>query len=45
MEFTRVFDGRRMNAALNGELLEKVDCFKYLGFKITRLRKRDRGEA
>ena len=23
-----------MNVALNGELLEEVECFTYLGFKI-----------
>ena len=23
-----------MNVALNGELLEEVECFKYLGFKV-----------
>ena len=27
--------GRRMNVALNGEPLEKVECFKYFGSKIT----------
>ena len=27
--------GRKMNIALNGELLEEIECFKYLGSKIT----------
>ncbi len=27
---TRLVDGRRMNVALNGEVLKEVECFKYL---------------
>ncbi len=27
-------DGRRMNVALNGEVLEEVECFKYLGSHV-----------
>ena len=34
MRCTREVDGRRMNIALNGELLEEVDCFKYLGSHV-----------
>ena len=32
---TRGVGGRRMNVVLNGELHEEVECFKYLGSKIT----------
>ena len=35
MKSTRDVDGRRMNVALNGELLEEVICFEYLGSMIT----------
>ena len=31
MKCSRLVDGRRMNVALNGEMLEEVKCFKYLG--------------
>jgi len=31
MKCTRMVDGRRMNAVLNGKLLEEVECFKSLG--------------
>ena len=34
MKCTNGVGGRRMNAAMNGELLE-VECFEYLGSKIT----------
>ena len=34
IKYARGVDGRRMNIALNGELLEEVECFKYLGFKL-----------
>ncbi len=27
-------DGRRMNVALHGKLLEEVECFKYLGSHV-----------
>ncbi len=27
-------DGWRMNVALNGKLLEKVECFKFLGSHV-----------
>ncbi len=30
MKCTRLVDGRRMNVALNGEVLKEVECFKYL---------------
>ena len=35
MKCSRVVGGRSMNVALDGELLEEVECFKYLGSKIT----------
>ena len=31
MKCSRLVDERRMNVALNGEMLEEVECFKYLG--------------
>ena len=31
MKYTREVGGRRMNVALNGELLEELECFNYLG--------------
>ncbi len=34
MKCTRLVDGRRMNVALNGEVLEEVDCFMYLGSHV-----------
>ena len=34
-KFMRGLDGKRMNVSLNGELLEEVECFNYLGSKIT----------
>ncbi len=34
MQCTRLVDSRRMNVALNGEVLEKADCFRYLGFHV-----------
>ncbi|WP_435325971.1 reverse transcriptase domain-containing protein, partial [Klebsiella pneumoniae] len=34
MRCTRSVDGRRMNIVLNDELLEEVDCFKYLGSHV-----------
>ena len=34
MKWTRGFDGRRMNVALNDELLDEVKCFICLGSKI-----------
>ena len=30
IRFSRYGNGGRMNVILNGELLEEVDCFKYL---------------
>ena len=35
MKCTQRGGGRRMNVAMNCELLEVVECFEYLGFKIT----------
>ena len=35
MRCTRFADGQRMNIVLNGELLEEVDCFKYLGSHVS----------
>ena len=35
IKYTRRVGGRRMNVALNGELLEEVECFKYFISKIT----------
>ena len=35
MKCTKGVGGRRMNVASNGELLEEVECLKYLGSKIT----------
>ena len=32
---TRKVGGRRMIVAMNGELLEEVECFKYLRSNIT----------
>ncbi len=29
MKYTRLADGRRMNVALIGEVLEEVECLKY----------------
>ncbi len=34
MKSMMMIDGRRMNVALNGELLEEVECFKYLGSHV-----------
>ncbi len=34
MKCTRLVDGRGMNVALNGEVLEEVECFKYLGSHV-----------
>ncbi len=34
MKCMRLGDGRRMNVALNGEVLKEVECFKYLGSHI-----------
>ena len=34
MRFTRIEDGARLNVMLNGEALEEVDQFKYLGSVI-----------
>ena len=36
MRCSRREDGRRMNVCLNGERLEEVDNFKYLGSQIGR---------
>ena len=30
----KCISGRRMNVAINGELLEEVECFEYLGSKM-----------
>ncbi len=35
MKCTRLVDGQRMNVALNVEVLEEVECFKYLGSHVT----------
>ena len=35
MKCTRGLGGRRMNIALNGELFEAVEDFRYFGYKIT----------
>ncbi len=34
MKYTRMVNGRGMNVALNGDLLEEVQCFKYLGSHV-----------
>ncbi len=34
MKYTRMVHGRRMNVALNGKMLEEVECFKYLGSHV-----------
>ena len=34
MNCTSVFDGSKMNVALNSEQLEEVECFKYVWAKI-----------
>ncbi len=34
MKCTRLVDGRRMNVALNGEVFEDVEHFKYLGSHV-----------
>ena len=34
MRFSRYGNGGRMNVILNGEPLEEVDCFKYLGSQV-----------
>ena len=44
MKCTRRVGGRRINVALNGELLE-MECFKYLGSKITIDGGLERGEV
>ncbi len=31
---TRRVDGRRITVALNGKLIEEVDCFKHLGSRV-----------
>ncbi len=38
MKCTRLVDGRGMNVALNGEVLEEVECFKYLGSHVDKNR-------
>ncbi len=35
MKGTRLVDGRRMNVTLDGEVLEEVECFKYLGSHVS----------
>ena len=35
MKCTMKVGGRRMNVALNGELLEEVECFEHIRSKIT----------
>ena len=35
MRCSRYGNGDRMHAILNGEPLEEVDCFKYLGSQVT----------
>ncbi len=34
MKCTKLVDGRRMNAALNGKVLKEVQSFKYLGSHV-----------
>ena len=34
MRCSRYFNGDRMHVILNGEPLEEVDCFKYLGSQV-----------
>ena len=34
MRSSRYFNGDRMHVILNGEPLEEVDCFKYLGSQV-----------
>ncbi len=34
MKCRRLVDGRGINVALNGEVLEEVECFKYLGSHV-----------
>ncbi len=34
MKCMRLGDGRRMNVTLDGEVLEEVECFKYLGAHV-----------
>ncbi len=34
MKCMRMVDGGRMNVASNGEFLEEVECFKYLGLNV-----------
>ena len=34
MRCSRYGNGDRMDVILNGELLEEVDCFKYLGSQV-----------
>ena len=34
MRCSRYVNGGRMYARLNGDLLEEVDCFKYLGLQV-----------
>ena len=34
MRCSRYGNGDRMHVILNGELLEEVDCFKYLGLQV-----------
>ena len=34
MRCTTAEDGTRMNTSLNGEILEEVDQFKYLGWVV-----------
>ena len=35
MKYTSEVGGRRMNAVVNGEMFEEVECFEYAGSKIT----------
>ncbi len=45
MKCTRLGDGRRMNVILDGEVLEEVECFKYLGSRGCGWKDRGRGKV
>ena len=42
MRCSRYGNGGRLHVILNGESLEEVDCFKYLGFQVAADRGCDR---
>ncbi len=35
MKCTRLVDGTKMNVILDGEVLEEVECFKYLRSRVS----------